>query len=108
MHNIKQIRKDFDNFINSLKQRNVNINFDLIIKLDEQNRDLIQKKKILKRKKKRYQKLKIKVYLQNQKKFPNNLPLLPMSKKRLKMSWRKFFLVYQIRQMKMFLLEEMK
>ena len=44
MYNLKEIRKDFDNFKRLLKKRNVNIDFDHIKKLDETNRDLIQKK----------------------------------------------------------------
>ena len=44
MHNIKDIRKDFENFKDKLKNRNIDINLDNIISLDEENRNLIQKK----------------------------------------------------------------
>jgi seryl-tRNA synthetase len=44
MHNIKDIRKDFENFKDKLKNRNVDISLDNIISLDEENRKLIQEK----------------------------------------------------------------
>ena len=44
MHNIKEIRKDFDEFKKLMKSRNVNINLDDIISLDKNNRNLIQEK----------------------------------------------------------------
>ena len=44
MHNIKDIRKDFENFKDKLKNRNVDISLDNIISLDEKNRKLIQEK----------------------------------------------------------------
>ncbi len=44
MHNIKDIRNDFENFKEKLKNRNVDINLDNIISLDEENRKLIQEK----------------------------------------------------------------
>ena len=42
MHNIKDIRKDFNNFKEKLKNRNIDTDLDNIISLDEQNRKLIQ------------------------------------------------------------------
>ncbi len=44
MHNIKDIRKDFENFKDKLKNRNIDISLDNIISLDEENRKFIQKK----------------------------------------------------------------
>ena len=44
MHNLKEIRKDFSNFEKSLEKRSLKIDFNELQKLDEQNRDLIQKK----------------------------------------------------------------
>ena len=35
MHNIKDIRNDFENFKEKLKNRNIDINLDNIISLDE-------------------------------------------------------------------------
>ena len=45
MHNIKDIRKDIDNFKNTIKNRNVDVDFDQILNLDEENRKLISKMK---------------------------------------------------------------
>ena len=44
MHNIKDIRKDFENFKDKLKNRNIDISLDNIISLDEENRKFIQEK----------------------------------------------------------------
>ena len=44
MHNIKDIRKDFNNFKDKLKNRNIDTDLDNLIGLDEQNRKLIQEK----------------------------------------------------------------
>ena len=47
MHNLKEIRKDFSKFEKDLEKRSVKIDFNNLKKLDELNRDLIQKKEIL-------------------------------------------------------------
>ena len=52
MHNLKEIRKNFDNFIKSIQRRPINIDFHLLKKLDKQNRDLIQIKETLEKEKK--------------------------------------------------------
>ena len=52
MHNLKEIRKDFPKFVRSLKKRSFNIDFDNLQKLDELNRELIQKKEALEKEKK--------------------------------------------------------
>ncbi len=52
MHNIKDIRKDFVAFVKSFEKRSINIDFANLQKLDEQNRDLIQKKEALEKEKK--------------------------------------------------------
>ena len=44
MHNIKDIRNDFENFKERLKNRNIDISLDNIISLDGENRKLIQEK----------------------------------------------------------------
>ena len=45
MHNIKDIRKNLENFKNQIKKRNINIDIDNLKKLDEENRNFIQKKR---------------------------------------------------------------
>jgi len=44
MHNIKDIRNNFDTFKNSIKGRNFDANLDEIVELDKENRNLIQDK----------------------------------------------------------------
>ncbi len=52
MHNLKEIRKDFSKFEKELEKRSVKIDFNNLKKLDELNRDLIQKKENLEKEKK--------------------------------------------------------
>ena len=52
MHNLKEIRKDFLKFEKDLEKRSVKIDFNNLKKLDELNRDLIQKKEHLEKEKK--------------------------------------------------------
>ena len=52
MYNLKDIRKNFDNFINNVSKRKVNIDKKILIDLDEKNRELIQKKETLEKEKK--------------------------------------------------------
>ncbi len=52
MHDLKKIRKDFDAFKKALEKRPTDIDFDKLKKLDEQNRELIQKKELLEKEKK--------------------------------------------------------
>tara|TARA_B100001250_G_scaffold349867_1_gene321315 strand:+ start:1 stop:1260 length:1260 start_codon:yes stop_codon:yes gene_type:complete len=44
MHNIKDIRNNFENFKNQIKDRNFDANLDEIVELDKKNRNLIQDK----------------------------------------------------------------
>ena len=52
MHNIKDIRNNFDNFKSIIKSRNVSIDLDEILDLDKKNRKLIQEKETLEQEKK--------------------------------------------------------
>ncbi len=52
MHNIKDIRNDFDKFKKLIKTRNVSIDLEQIISLDKNNRKLIQEKETLEQEKK--------------------------------------------------------
>ena len=52
MHNLKEIRKDFDAFRKSLEKRYVEIDFNNLKNLDIKNRDFIQKKESLEKEKK--------------------------------------------------------
>ena len=58
MHNLKEIRKDFSKFEKDLEKRSVKIDLNNLKKLDELNRDLIQKKENLEKEKKEISKSK--------------------------------------------------
>ena len=58
MHNIKEIRKNFENFKEIMKLRNVETNLDEILILDKENRNFIQKKEALEMEKKKISKSK--------------------------------------------------
>jgi seryl-tRNA synthetase len=52
MHNIKDIRENFNQFKKNLLKKNIQVNFEEIINLDKDNRKLIQKKEALEKEKK--------------------------------------------------------
>ena len=52
MHNLKEIRKDFDNFRKSIEKRQINIDFSKLENLDKKNREFIQIKENLEKEKK--------------------------------------------------------
>ena len=52
MHNLKEIRKDFPSFEKALEKRSIKIDFKKLQNLDEENRNLIQKKESIEKEKK--------------------------------------------------------
>ncbi len=52
MHNIKDIKKNFEEFKKSMQLRNVDLDFENILSLDEENRNLIREKESLEMEKK--------------------------------------------------------
>ena len=58
MHNLKEIRKDFDTFRKAIEKRSVEVNFEKLKDLDIKNRELIQKKESLEKEKKEISKSK--------------------------------------------------
>ena len=44
MHNLKDLRSNFENFRKKISTRNIKIDFDEILLLDEKNRKLMQEK----------------------------------------------------------------
>ena len=58
MHNLKEIRKDFDTFKKSIEKRSVDIDFDKLKDLDKKNREFIQEKEALEKEKKEISKSK--------------------------------------------------
>ena len=76
MHNLKDIRKDFSQFVKSLEKRSANIDFNNLQKLDEQNRDLIQKKESLEKEKKDISKSKDESLFKKSKEIRKHIALL--------------------------------
>ena len=83
MHNFKEIRKNFDEFIKSIKKRNVDINFDDLKKLDEHNRNLIQKKESLEKEKKNISKSKDETLFEKSKEISNKLSVISEEQKKI-------------------------
>ena len=73
MHNLKEIRKDFDTFKKSLERRSVDIDFDKLQDLDKKNREFIQKKEELEKEKKNISKLKDKSLFTKSKEISLNI-----------------------------------
>jgi seryl-tRNA synthetase len=73
MHNIKEIRKNTENFKTSLKKRFLDINVDKILKLDEDNRKYIQEKEKLEKEKKDISKSKDKSLFERSKKITTEI-----------------------------------
>jgi len=73
MHNLKEIRKDFDTFEKSLEKRSIDIDFGKIKDLDKKNRELIQKKETLEKEKKDISKSKDKSLFEKSKEISLNL-----------------------------------
>ena len=73
MHNIKELRKNPEEYKIKFKERNVTFDVKLFLSLDKNNRDLIYKKETLEQEKNYYQNQKIKIITKNQKKFLNKL-----------------------------------
>ena len=84
MHNIKDIRKDIDNFKNTIKNRNVDVDFDQILNLDEENRKLIQEKEKLEMEKKSISKSKDQTLFEKSKKISNKIDDLSKNQKNVK------------------------
>jgi len=67
MHNIKEIRNNINSFKESIKKRFVNLDLEKILKLDENNRQYIQKKENLEKEKKEISKSKDKTLFEKSK-----------------------------------------
>ncbi len=73
MHNLKDIRKDIENFKESLKKRFINIDIEKILTLDENNRKHIQEKESLEKQKKDISKSKDKTQFEQSKKISDKI-----------------------------------
>jgi len=84
MHNLKEIRKDFDNFKRLLEKRNVDIDLDHLKKLDEKNRDLIQKKENYEKEKKEISKSKDKTLFKKSKEISSQIDQISQQQNKVK------------------------
>ena len=84
MHNLKEIRKDFDTFRKAIEKRSVEDNFEKLKDLDIKNRELIQKKEALEKEKKEISKSKDETL------FAKSI----ISKLLSKQIWKKFYLTF--------------
>ncbi len=76
MHNIKDIRKDLENYKKKLKDRNLNFDLEKFKKIDELNRNLIIKKENLEQEKKSLSKSKDKTNFERSKKISEEISTL--------------------------------
>ena len=84
MHNLKDIRKDFTVFAKSLEKRSINVDFKNLQKLDEQNRQLIQKKEALEKEKKDISKSKDETMFKRSKEISLDLEKISENQKKVK------------------------
>ena len=84
MHNLKDIRKDFSVFAKSLEKRSINLNIKNLQKLDEENRQLIQKKETLEKEKKDISKSKDEKMFKKSKEISLHLEKISESQKKVK------------------------
>ena len=73
MHNLKEIRKDFDAFKKALEKRSVDIDFNELKDLDVKNREFIQKKESLEKEKKEISKSKDKSLFEKSKEISSSI-----------------------------------
>ena len=85
MHNLKEIRKDFDNFKKLLEKRFLEINLDNLEKLDKENREFIQKKETLEKEKKDISKSKDKSLFEKSKKISTEIDKIDKKQKDIKL-----------------------
>ena len=84
MHNLKEIRKDFPGFEKALEKRSVKIDFKKLQKLDEENRNLIQKKEAIEKEKKNISKSKDETLFEKSKELTLELDKITDSQKKIK------------------------
>ena len=85
MHNLKEIRKDFDEFKKSLEKRIIDINFDKLKDLDIKNRELIQQKENLEKEKKDISKSKDKTLFAKSKEISLSIEKINEQQKKVKL-----------------------
>ena len=86
MHNLKEIRKDFDTFKKSLENRSVEIDFNELRNLDIKNRELIQKKEALEKEKKNISKIKDKSLFTKSKEISSSIEVITNEQRTIKIN----------------------
>ena len=84
MHNLKEIRNDFESFKKKLKNRNIDIDIAIIRELDEKNRKLIQNKEKLESEKKEISKSKDEKLFNKSKEISKQLDTISNEQKKIK------------------------
>ncbi len=84
MHNLKEIRKNFDSFKKALESRFVEINFDELKYLDDQNRNFIQERETLENEKKEISKSKDKSLFKRSKEISVEIEKISINQKTVK------------------------
>ena len=85
MHNLKEIRKNFEFFKKALEKRSIDIDFDKLKDLDQKNRELIQKKELLEQKKKEISKTKDKSLFAKSKEISSEIEKIDTQQKSIKL-----------------------
>ena len=85
MHDLKEIRKDFDSFRKSIEKRSVNIDFNKLKDLDINNRELIQKKESLEKEKKDISKIKDQSLFKKSKEISTDIDKITRQQKKIKL-----------------------
>ena len=83
MHNLKEIRKDFESFKDKLQNRNINIDIKNLNRLDKINRELIQTKENFEKEKKIISKSKDESLFKKSKKISNELDKVSIEQKKI-------------------------
>ena len=83
MHNLKEIRKDLENFKKKISQRNTKIDLEELLKLDKENRKLIQEKESLEQEKKNLSKTKNESNFKKSKDLSSEIDLITVKKEKL-------------------------
>ena len=83
MHNIKDIRKNIDQFKKKIDERNVKIDFNLLVQLDKKNRELIHQKEVFEQEKKILSKSKTESNFKKSKELTSKIDLISIEQKKI-------------------------
>ncbi len=89
MHNLKEIRKDFDSFEKEIKKRLIDIDFSKLKDLDKKNREFIQQKESLEKEKKDISKSKDKTLFTKSKQITSSINDITEKQKLVKLELEK-------------------